>query len=210
MDVTLLGMGGRTALIFGRSPRCRPMGQVAGFLDRTVDTTVTHLADGAVTAIPRLASAVVIVAIALVGITALKWGLRRILRYVYPPEETIVIDLVLIVVSIFLWFGVGLTLLTVLGLEEIAASVGTAVGFIALGVSYALSEMIEDTVSGVYLLRDPDFNAGDHIETDKLTGEVVSIGLRKSRFRTGDGDTAVLANRSVESEWIRHIPGAEE
>lgn len=33
---------------------------------------------------------------------------------------------------------------------EIAASLGTAAGFISLGGSYALSNMIADTVAGVY------------------------------------------------------------
>jgi len=57
--------------------------------------------------------------------------------------------------AIFLWFGVALTFLKVVGMGDIAASLGTAVGFIALGISYALSEMIEDTVAGVYLLPTP-------------------------------------------------------
>lgn len=181
------------------------MVQVAEFLERTADTTVTHLTDGMVSAIPRITSALLILAIAFVGIAGVKAGIRRLLRRAYPPEEALLTDLVVVMVSVFLWFGVALTLLKVLGLDEIAASVGTAVGFIALGISYALSEMIEDTVSGVYLLRDPDFNAGDRIETDRMTGEVVSIGLRKSRFRTADGDTAVLANRNVESDWVRRL-----
>lgn len=179
------------------------MAQWMQFIERTVDTTVTHLADGVVAAIPRIVSALLVVAIALVGITALKVVLRRILSRIYPPDQSLLIDLVLVMVSVFLWFGVALTLLKVLGLDDIAASAGTAVGFIALGISYALSEMIEDTVSGVYLLRDEDFNTGDRIETDKLTGEVIAIGLRKSRFRTDAGDTAILANRNVESDWIR-------
>ena len=48
-------------------------------------------------------------------------------------------------------------------IDWFAASLGTATGFIALGVAYALSDMIEDTVAGVYLLRDPDFAVGDTV-----------------------------------------------
>lgn len=186
------------------------MVEIVELLERTVDTTVTHLVDGLISTIPRITSALLILVIALAGITALKAVLRGILRRAYSPDQTLLIDLVVIMVSSFLWFGVALALLKVLGLDDIAASVGTAVGFIALGVSYALSEMIEDTVSGVYLLRDPDFNMGDRIKTDKLTGEVISIGLRKSRFRTASGDIAILANRNVESDWIRQMASADE
>jgi hypothetical protein len=39
------------------------------------------------------------------------------------------------IVAVFLWFGVGLSTLSVVGLDGIAASLGTAAGFVALGVS---------------------------------------------------------------------------
>ena len=103
--------------------------------------------------------------------------------------------------SVALWFAAGLALLSVLGLEAIAASLGTATGFVALGVAYALSDMIADTVAGLYLLRDPDFNAGDRVTTADATGVVRSIGLRKSRLELEDGDTLVLANQAVEQRW---------
>jgi small-conductance mechanosensitive channel len=66
--------------------------------------------------------------------------------------------------------------------------------------------MIADTVAGIYLLRDPDFNPGDTVTTGSLTGTVRSIGLRKSRFEV-DGDTVVVANREVESKWTLRTGG---
>jgi small-conductance mechanosensitive channel len=92
-------------------------------------------------------------------------------------------------------------LLKVVGLGDIAASLGTATGFVALGVSYALSNMIADAVAGVYLLRDPDFNPGDKVTTESTTGVVRDIGLRKSRIEIDSGDVVVLANREVEKKW---------
>jgi small-conductance mechanosensitive channel len=63
--------------------------------------------------------------------------------------------------------------------------------------------MIEDTVSGVYLLRDPDFELGDRIVVNGTEGTVSAIELRKSRFTLDNGDTIVLANRDVESRWTK-------
>jgi small-conductance mechanosensitive channel len=105
------------------------------------------------------------------------------------------------VVGVFLWFAAALTLLKILGMGDIAASLGTAAGFVALGVSYALSSMIADTVAGVYLLRDPDFNSGDRVTADGTTGVVRDIGLRKSRLELDDGDIVVVANSAVEKKW---------
>jgi len=152
-------------------------------------------------ALPRVLTAVVFLAGAAVLITFVRALLRRVLDRIYPADEVLVADFVVLLVSVALWFAAGLALLSVLGLEAIAASLGTATGFVALGVAYALSDMIADTVAGLYLLRDPDFNAGDRVTTADATGVVRSIGLRKSRLELEDGDTLVLANQAVEQRW---------
>ncbi|MFW6018871.1 MAG: mechanosensitive ion channel family protein [Halapricum sp.] len=153
-------------------------------------------------AIPRLVSGLLFLALAYVAIRLLTGALRSVLERIYTGDQRLVADLFVLIASVFLWFGAGLTLLKLLGMGEIAASLGTAAGFVALGVSYALSNMIADTVAGVYLLRDPDFNPGDRVTTESTTGSVESIGLRKSRIRLDSGELVVLANRTVESKWI--------
>jgi small-conductance mechanosensitive channel len=90
------------------------------------------------------------------------------------------------------------------GLGDVAASLGTASGFIGLGVAFALKEMIADTVAGVYLLQDEDFSEGDRVETASVTGRLVSIDLRKTRIETDEGNLVVVANREVEKRWTRH------
>ncbi|MFB6142801.1 MAG: mechanosensitive ion channel domain-containing protein [Halorientalis sp.] len=166
-------------------------------------TVVEQFVTAVTAAIPRVLGGLLFLALAFVGIKLVTLVVRSVLERVYPDEQQLVADLGVLVASIFLWFGAGLAFLGIVGLGELAASLGTAVGFLALGVSYALSEMIEDTVAGVYLLRDPDFNPGDTVVTDAGRGTVTAIGLRKSRFRLDGGDTLVLANRSVESEWTK-------
>jgi small-conductance mechanosensitive channel len=173
------------------------------FLVRLVAETITELREALREAIPRLVVAIIFVSVAYVAIKVVLAVFRRFLRGIYPAEQDLIAQLWVTVVSVFLWFGAALVLLNILGLGAIAASLGTATGFLALGVSYALSEMIEDAVAGVYLLRDPDFNPGDRITTQSMTGTVKSIELRKSRFELAEGETAVLANRNVETRWTK-------
>jgi small-conductance mechanosensitive channel len=114
-----------------------------------------------------------------------------------------------VVIAMFLWFGVALTFLSVVGLDELAAALGTATGFLALGVSYALKDIVADAVAGVYLLRDPDFNHGDTVSVDGFTGTVETIELRKTRFSV-KGDVVVRANGNIEGKWTKHdddLPG---
>ncbi|MGQ4556479.1 mechanosensitive ion channel domain-containing protein [Halobellus sp. GM3] len=179
------------------------MSTVVRFLVDTTVRTINEFAAGIQTAAPKLLTGVVFLLLAYVGIRLVTGVFRRTLGAIYPDEQGLIVDLGVTVAAVFLWFGAALTLLEILGMGEIAASLGTAAGFVALGVSYALSNMIADTVAGVYLLRDPDFNPGDEVKSDPVTGVVTAIELRKTRFRDGEGRTVVVANRDVEKKWTR-------
>lgn len=172
---------------------------------RIVEQTIAELVDGIEAAIPRLVAGLMFAIIAYVAIRLLLTVLGIALRGYYSERQALVVQLGVTVTGVFLWFGATLAFLKIVGFGGIAASLGTAVGFIALGISYALSEMIEDTVAGVYLLRDPDFEVGDRVVVEGIEGAVTTIELRKSRFALDNGDTVVLANRDVEAEWTKRV-----
>lgn len=169
----------------------------------TLRSVLEAFLGGIVGSIPKLLSGLLFLVVAYFVITAIKRVVHAVVGRMYPDDQQLVVDLVEVVVGLFLWFGAGLTLLDIVGLGQIAASLGTAAGFVALGVSYALSNMLADTVAGVYLLRDRDFNPGDQVTVDSTTGTVRDIGLRKSRIETAEGDTVVLANRDVDKKWTK-------
>ena len=179
------------------------MATAVQLLTETIARTINEFVDGLQTAAPRLLSGLVFLTVAYIAIRLLTSALRRTLDSVYPEDQRLVADLGATVASIFLWFGAALTLLKIFGMGEIAASLGTAGGFVALGVSYALSNMLADTVAGVYLLRDPDFNPGDDVKSDPVTGTVTAIELQKTRFQNEAGETVVVANRDVEKKWTK-------
>ena len=173
-----------------------------------VRETGVEFLDGVVDSLPELVTGVIFLVLAYVVIRAVKRLVRAVLGRTYPSDQRLIPDFGALVVGVLLWFGAALAVLDIVGLGGIATSLGTSAGFVALGVSYALSNMIADTVAGAYLLRDPDFNAGDTVTTDSVTGTVTSIGLRKSRLEV-EGDTVVLANRDVESKWTLRTKGSE-
>lgn len=118
-------------------------------------------------------------------------------------EEETILDLLESITEGVLWFTAILIVLGVLGFSEIAASLGTAVGFIALGVSLALKNVISDTVAGIYLAKDPDFNNGDKVKVEGSKGEIKTVGLRKSRIHLEDGNLRILNNSDVEKKWTK-------
>ncbi|WP_254271367.1 mechanosensitive ion channel domain-containing protein [Haloarcula marina] len=153
-------------------------------------------------ALPNLIAGIVFLAVAAVCIKVVMTAVRAILARTLPGEAPVYRQFIAALVLVFLWFAVGLSFLSIVGLTLVAASLGTATGFLALGVSYALSGMIADAVAGVYLLRDPDFNPGDTVTAGDTTGEVTAIELRKTRFDVA-GDTVVRANADIEKRWTK-------
>jgi len=174
-----------------------------------VSRSLSNFVEGLVVAVPRLVSGVIFLALAYLTVRVVLSVVRGSIERLYVGDRELVGGLIVTLVAVFLWFGVALTFLKVVGMGDVAASLGTAVGFIALGVSYALSEMIEDTVAGVYLLRDPDFNVGYRVDAKGVTGTVAAIELRKTRIDTDDGDRVVLANREIEPRWTHDVPEPE-
>ena len=175
-----------------------PIAQIGGVV-QVIDSFLA----GVRGALPSLLAAFTVSVLAYVAIAVIRAVLRRAVGRVLPPDEDLVVDLAVLLATIFLWFGTLLVVLDILGMGEIAASLGTATGFVALGISYALSNVVADTVAGVYLLRDPDFEVGDRVETASVTGTVAGIGLRKTRLELDGGDRIVLANAEVDKRWRR-------
>lgn len=172
--------------------------------DATIDSVTTEFFNGIITAIPNVLSGILFLVLSYVSIKFILAVVRGILSRVYPESQTLIVDLQVVVVGLFLWFGAALALFKIVGLGEVAASLGTAAGFIGLGIAFALKEMIADTVAGVYLLRDEELNIGDSVDTASVSGTIRWIDLPKTRIESDDGDLIVLANRDVEKKWVQN------
>ena len=170
-------------------------------LGDAVGTALDGLTADLETALPAVLSGLVFLVLATVVVFVVlrlvSFAVGRVL-----PGEPVYAQFVTTVAGVFLWFAVALTFLTVVGLGQIAAALGTASGFLALGVSYALSGMIADAVSGGYLLRDPDFNPGDRVDAAGTVGTVRTIELRKTRIETAEG-LVVRGNAEIEKRWTK-------
>ncbi|WP_255195552.1 mechanosensitive ion channel domain-containing protein [Halorarius litoreus] len=169
--------------------------------DVVAEALGTFVAD-VVDALPELIAGLVFLVVAVIGVKLVMTTVRYALSRALPGESPVYRQFLATIVLVFLTFGVVLSFLAIVGLEGIAASLGTATGFLALGVSYALSGMIADAVAGVYLLRDPDFNPGDEVDIGGAVGTVKAIELRKTRLTVED-DTVVRANAEIEKKWTK-------
>lgn len=176
---------------------------LATTFESTLNTVFTDFVTDIIGTLPLLLSGLLFLVLSYISIRVIRTIIRMSLTKIYGTDQELIVDLIGVIVSIFLWFGAALGLLQIIGMGEIAASLGTAAGFIGLGVAFALKNMIADTVAGVYLLRDPDFNIGDTVTTASVSGTITDIDLRKTRIRTESNDLVVIANEDVEKKWTQ-------
>lgn len=75
-----------------------------------------------------------------------------------------------------------------------ASSIGTVLGLVGLGISFALKDMIANFISGLMILVNRPFKIGDQIEVDGEEGEVRDIKMRASFIKTYDGRELIVPN----------------
>ena len=86
--------------------------------------------------------------------------------------------------------GLDLTRLTVL------------VSAFGLGVGFGLQQIISNFVSGLILLFERPVQVGDSLQLDKVSGQVLRIGIRSSTIRTPEGAEVIVPNATLVQEQV--------
>jgi small conductance mechanosensitive channel len=73
-------------------------------------------------------------------------------------------------------------------------------GLAGVALSFGAQSLIEDIISGLFILLDKPFDVGDWIIIDGFRGEVVDVGLRVTHVREKDTENVlVINNRDIRS-----------
>jgi small-conductance mechanosensitive channel len=175
---------------------------MAGFQSQTEDL-IESIGGAAVDATPRLAVAVLFLAVATVCVRVLVGRIEARLGIV--AGNTAEKRFLELVVRAVLWFGISLVALSLLGFQQLATALGTASGFLALAVAYGMREALSEAIAGLYLINDERFVQGRRVSTDDETGVIEHVGIRRTKLRTEDsGELTVIANNRVEPKWTLH------
>lgn len=148
----------------------------------------------------------------LLGIILLVWGGSLILRIVVRVAtagarrsrvKPAIIDLLRAAIVGTGWILIFAGVMQILHMDQIAFALGGSISLVALGIATAASGNLGDIIAGIFLASDPDFGTGFTITTDKLTGTIEHIDLRKTRIRASDGKLHVVPNKMIETAiWI--------
>ncbi len=85
-------------------------------------------------------------------------------------------------------------------------SFGTLVGTLGIGsvaIGFALKDILENFVAGLYILIARPFTVGDLIEIDGYTGRIKDIGVRAAKLQTFEGEMLIMPCARLFKEEVK-------
>ncbi len=72
-------------------------------------------------------------------------------------------------------------------------------GILGLAISFGAQSLIEDVLSGLFLIFEKQFSVGDVIQIGDFRGTVTEIGIRTTKFEDVNGDVKTINNSDIRS-----------
>ncbi|GAB7093214.1 mechanosensitive ion channel [Halolamina litorea] len=102
-------------------------------------------------------------------------------------------------------FGAVAIAATVAGFPMILGAFATIFGALALGFAFAASDIVQNFVAGVFILKDKPFEVGDYIEWSGNGGIVREIDLRVSKLDTWDNEQLTVPNGDLANAVVKNV-----
>src|SRR5207249_3958992 len=96
-----------------------------------------------------------------------------------------------------LYFGSGVVMLGVLGLDTRPILAGA--GILGLGVGLGAQSLVTDVVSGFFILFENQYLVGDFVEIGEAAGVVEAVGIRVTQVRDSHGKLHIIPNGQIKA-----------
>lgn len=181
------------ALARGAAQRSSPVERFVTEVRVSVATAFARLGESAITIIPRIIAALLVLSFFWLVAIAVRRGLRALFRRVI--SDLTIENLLKQLVYYAVWL-IGLILAAdALGFAPETVIAGLGVTGLALG--FALKDVLSNFVSGLLILGLRPFRIGDEIQVADAEGRVERIDLRATNIRTYDGRLVLVPNAEL-------------
>ncbi len=99
------------------------------------------------------------------------------------------------VVSIVVWTAAVFLVLPSLGVDITGLVAGA--GIVGIAVGFGAQTLVQDFVSGLFMIAEDQYGVGDVIDMGEASGVVEAVGLRTTRLRSVDGTVWHIRNGEV-------------
>ncbi len=86
-------------------------------------------------------------------------------------------------------------ILSVFGVNVMSFIAVAGVGSIA--IAFGAQSLVQDIITGMFILAEDQFAVGDVISLDGFTGTVEGIGIRSTKLRSTDGNLHIIPNGQI-------------
>jgi small-conductance mechanosensitive channel len=122
------------------------------------------------------------------------FGMHDPERMLDPKGRTLV-PLLQSVCQYVLYFGSGVIMLGVLGVDTRPILAGA--GILGLAVGLGAQSLVTDVVSGFFILFETQYLVGDYVQIGDATGTVEEVGIRLTQVRDGHGKLHIIPNGQI-------------
>lgn len=70
-------------------------------------------------------------------------------------------------------------------------------GILGLALGFGAQNLVQDVISGFFIIFEDQFTVGDYVEAGEVTGVVEEVGLRTTKIRRWTGHLEVIPNGSI-------------
>lgn len=157
---------------------------------------------GALNILGKVALVLLYFIIAILAVKVIGIVISRLARKKYDKLRTIdakrlktvlsVLKSFATVIIIFTWF---LSALRIFGVNT--SAIVTTAGIGGVAISFGAKSLVEDIISGIFLMLEDSFVIGDDITVAGKTGNVEKIGLRTTTIRDYNGELHVIPNGEI-------------
>ncbi len=153
------------------------------------------------TAIPLWIAAGIVFFLSLIAASALK----RIVSYrVAQRAQHELHQEVIILIERTTWFTVVMFGL-IIAFGIVGINIATLIGFLGLGLGFALKDLLANFIAGVVILTQKKFHIGDIIRVHGISGKIIEIETRTTQIKAFDGTVHIIPNAGLLTSAIQNF-----
>ncbi|MFA6889904.1 MAG: mechanosensitive ion channel family protein [Bacilli bacterium] len=136
-----------------------------------------------------------------VTIIIFMWVLAQVLKFLIKmvtSKKNRSVTIANLLISIIKYGALVVTLFLILSAWGVQTpTLLASAGILGLAISFGAQSLIEDILSGLFLIFEKQFSVGDVIQIDNFRGTVIEIGIRTTKFEDINGDVKMINNSDI-------------
>lgn len=126
--------------------------------------------------------------------------IKRLVTRSLPKQDKMKFNSIFTFVRYFIFAIIFLSILGIVGVNITVFLTASAALFVGLG--FALQQLFQDIISGIYMLLDQSLHVGDVVEVEGKLAKIQNIHLRSTRAITRDDRIIIIPNHKFMNDVI--------